>query len=83
MHKQKVMLQNVGPHNQFVRHRGRLQLAQRRPRITLTEHRYMLYESLPLKQLGASPEILLIWLRFELQKSMFYRFLGFSKFYNF
>ena len=41
MHKQKVMLQNVGPHNKFVRHRARLQLAQRRPRITLTEHRYM------------------------------------------
>ena len=46
MHKQKVMLQNVRLHKKFVRHRGRLQLAQRRPRITLTEHRYMLYKSL-------------------------------------
>ena len=45
MHKQKDMLQNVGLRNKFVRHRGRLQLAQRRPRITLTEHKYMLYES--------------------------------------
>ena len=26
MHKQKDMLQNVGLHNKFVRHRGRLQL---------------------------------------------------------
>ena len=39
------MLQNVGLHNKFVRRQGRLQLAQHRPRITLTEHRYMLYES--------------------------------------
>ena len=42
MQKPKVMLQNVGPHNQFVYHRGRLQLVQPTPYYSYRAELYTL-----------------------------------------